>query len=278
MKKLHKRIAERYHDSEELIALIVKYKLNDKIEKAIKKIEECFNKGWESKFPTLAGIILTDFNTTIHTIEKESERRKVKYFIAELFDDYLKRIAQLPNGSEILKGISKTLENTSSYQDYDFQDLSNLIQIDKWTVLLPKRMSTNAYYYDWQAQPHELDGLAKDLADKKIIYSVKEFKKLFIPLESTITVRFNRSKIEYCIILFLVLKELRLLKPRGTSGYFAPFVQHSVDNEYNFLIKNKINKEHSRIKLNAPKYTEIKEELELLIMSQIKPIRTMDGQ
>lgn len=258
MTSLYKKLNEKYQNADDLIGILKEFRLDSLIDNTIKYIETKIENEKISDLPKLSGIILNDINSILAKIEDLEKKRKIEYLLSDIFQDYLNEINKHKNAKNTISEISLNIKSACEYRGYNYEKLNSFLNIDKLSFLLPKS-NVRVLYYEWLGRLEELDEIAKDLYDKKIIYSVKEFKKIFTENEESKTVRFNKNKLDEIIIFFQVLKELKLIKPKGNSGHFAPFVQYAVDNEGLFLVPKSINKEHERIKSNSVKYLEIKE-------------------
>lgn len=259
---------ENYQNSDELHSLLIKYKLENIITKAIDSINCKLNGKEFNELPKISGIILNDINGVISNIKNDKEKTQIEYLLSDIFQDYIKSISIQDDSGIIINDIIENLKIACEYRGYDYNILTQILGLEKTKVLKPKSIIKKTYY-EWLGKESELDEITRDLADKKIIYSIKEFKKLFKPVTNSFYVKFNKKFKDEIIVLFQLLKEQKLIKPKGISGHFAPLIQYSVDNENVFLIKKAINKEHERIKKNTVKYNEIKEMLTLIIEKNI---------
>lgn len=266
MTLIQKKIKEKYHNSDELIALIIEFQLEEVIKRAIQQIETKFQNGKITDLPKLSGIILNDVNSCLARITDSEKKKKVEYLLSDIFQGYLNEISKDVNAETIFSEIQLNIQTACEYRGYDYDKLSSYINIQKHQILLPKSQGRRIYY-DWNGELGELDELAKDLYDMKIIYSVKEFKRLFKPISGNLSVRCNHEHIDKLIILFQVLKNSCLITPRGrgNSGHFAPLVQYSVDNDGIFLFKKSANKIHERIKRDKSKYHKLKAKMGIIV-------------
>lgn len=255
---------KNYQNSDNLHSLLIKYNLDNTITKAIDSINGKLNGNEFKELPKISGIILNDINGIISEIKNDDEKKKIEYLLSDIFQDYIKNISIQDNSDTIINDIIENLKIACEYRGYDYNILTQVLGLEKTNVLKPKSKIKKTYY-DWLGNEVELDEITRDLADKKIIYSIKEFKKLFKPVTDSFYVKFNKEFKDEIIVFFQLLKEKKLIKPKGTSGHFAPLTQYSVDNENVFLIKKAINKEHERIKKNDVRHNEIRKKLTIVI-------------
>lgn len=255
---------ENYQNSDDLHALLIKYNLDEIITKAIESINGKLNGNEFNELPKISGMILNDINGIISNINNRNEKKQIEYLLSDIFQDYIKNISIQDNSDTVINDIIENLKIACEYRGYDYNILTQILGLEKTKVLKPKSI-TKKTYYEWLGKETELDEITRDLADKKIIYSIKEFKKLFKPITDSFYVKFNKKYKDEIIVFFQLLKDKKLIKPKGTSGHFAPLTQYSVDNENVFLIKKAINKEHERIKKNVVRHQEIKKKLTVVI-------------
>jgi len=268
MKKLKKILEKKYQNSEELFDLLVNYNLDTIIKNAIENIDNKLKNGEIQNLPKLSGIILNDINLAISKIKNKTHKRKIEYLLSDIFQEYVALILKEKESSKVINDIIENLRIACEYRGYNYPELNIFLGLEKEILLKTKKVHKNIYY-QWLRKDFELDEISKDLYDKKIIFSVKEFKKLFKPVSESFYVRFNIEYKDEIIVLFSIFKELNLIKPVGISGYFSPFVQCAVDNENNFLIKKAINKEHEKIKRNKVRYNKIKGKMMKIVNSNI---------
>jgi hypothetical protein len=259
---------DNYQNSEELRLLLIKYELENTISTAINSVNSKMTEKEFNELPKISGIILNEINSVISKIKNSKDKKDIEYLLSDIFQDYIKKISIKDNSNTIINDIIESLKIACEYRGYDYNTLTQFLGLEKATILIPKSI-TKKTYYEWLGKESELDEISRDLADKKIIYSIKEFKKLFKPISDSFYVKFNKKFKDEVIIFFQLLKEHKLIKPKGVSGHFAPLIQYSVDNENLFFIPKAINKEHERIKKNTVRHNEIKEKLKNLIEQNI---------
>jgi hypothetical protein len=268
MKDLKWKLSQKYENADEIYELLKKFNLDKVAQTAIQQIDRRITNNKVDDLPKISGIILNDINVVISTVKDSDDKRKLEYFLSDLFQDYISQVSIQPNSQHIIKEIIENIRTACEYRGYNYKELERLLSLEKQTVVV--RKVTNELYYEWQREEKELDEIAKDLADKKYIYSVKEFRKLFKP--APIYVRFNKAYKDEIIVFFQILKEKKLIIPRGkgNSGHFSAFVKYAMDNENNFFIQNRINKEHERIKKNGSRHMQLKKKIERILFGNIK--------
>lgn len=278
LSKLETKISESYSNAENLISLLRKIDLENTINTAISKIESALKTNDSSKIISISGIVLSSINNKLSLLKDENDKKSIEYLLADIFQDYLNSIVQLANGQEILSQIDENLKSTCELHGYDHSAMVKIFNIEKHIVLLPKLNVDKRLYYKWNGQLEELDELAKDILDKKWILSVKEFKRLFRPIEGGLQIRCNKEKKDELLLLFQVLKEYCLIQPKGkgNSGHFAPFVTYAIDNEENYLFEKEINKHHDLMKRKMPEYKVLKGRIESIVLQNAdKTIRQL---
>jgi len=264
MTSLFNKLSDRYQNVDELHLLLTKYNLEETINTAIESIDCKMTDNQIQELPKLSGIILNEINSVISNIENIGEKKKIEYLLSDIFQDYINIILTQKKSENIITEIIENLRIACEYRGYDYNILTNVLGLEKITILKSKTR-TKKKYYEWLKTEGELDEISRDLYDKKIIFSVKEFKKLFKPTSDSFYVKFNSKFKDEVIVLFHIFKEEKLIMPKGTSGHFSPLVQYAVDNENNFLINKAINKEHERIKKNSVRHSEIRQKLTIVI-------------
>jgi hypothetical protein len=255
MTHFEKIIRVNYANADELIQLVRSIDLENVINIALKQIEAAIKSGDKQKLINISGIILTSVNSKIQTLINSGDKVKVEYLLADIFQDFLSQIPINEDNKSILYQIQDSLKTTCELNNYDFNSLVSLLNLEKHLILLPKHEKRGLYYF-WNGKSEELDGLVREIYDKGWINSVKEFKRLFKPVTSDLMVHCNQNKMNEILLLFQVLKETHLIQPKGkgSSGHFSPLVQYSVDNDENFLFKKSPNRIHEIMKRNMSKY------------------------
>jgi hypothetical protein len=233
------------------------------------KIERALESGDTNKIVTVSGIMLSGINSKLGNHKDPNEKQKLEYLLADIFERYLILISKKPNGSHILAQVDDNLKETCEIAGYDYNALSSLFNIRKHVVLLPQRKPSSNYHYEWHGLQYELDEIIKDIAKKNWISSVKEMKRIFAPVSGNLQVRCNPEKKAEILVLINVLKERKMITPkgRGNSGHFTPICTYAVDNDGNFIYQKAVNKLHHRLKKNPTKYAQLIGKVETIIQN-----------
>jgi len=265
---LEQKIQEKYENPTLLLKVIRKYDSEVFLNNVFQLITEFTDKKSENELLSLANTILTKLNDVLFKISNIEERKMVKYAITDIFKTDILAVNQ--NLSEhFIPNLINTLKTSSFLLNNNYQELESLLGLKRFDILKSKRFSsTDSPYYDWLGKEYELDEFIKDLKDKNIIESVKDFRKLFSATEKTFfTV--NQAKTEDLVLIFSILKDLELIQPKQKSGYFSPLVQYALDNEQKVLFTKPPNKIHYALKQKGRWYEEQRENYESWIKSLI---------
>jgi hypothetical protein len=268
MTKLEKKIRNAYGNAEELITLVRKVGLEKILSNTLTQIEATIKTKDYDKLASLSGTILTGVNSKLSMVSNQAEKQKIEYLLADIFEKYLITIGDQPNGSETLQQVDENLKSTCKIAGYNYSTLSSLFNVKKHLVLLPQSRINKGLYYEWVSrEKKELKELVRDIADRKWIYSAKEFIRLFSIVEGNLQIRCYPDKKGELLIFFQVLKDNGLIKPKGSgsSGHFAPIVQYARDNEKNILFQKAVNKEHNKLKANTTAHEELTRKIEGMI-------------
>lgn len=256
MSNLENKIRNAYGNADELIDLVRKVDLEKSLNIILGKIEAAIQEKNIERIVTIAGPMLSGINSKLGPVANPEEKQKIEYLLADIFEEYLVLISNQSQGQMLLSQVDENLKETCEIAGYDYTALSNLFNIKKHVILLPQLKINNRHYYEWSGVDYELDGIIRDIADKKWIYSVKEMKRLFAPVDGSLQIRCDVNKKSELLLLIHLLKEKGLILPKGkgNSGHFKPFCTYAVDNDGNFLFKNAVNKFHHRLKSRSSSY------------------------
>jgi|GEM_PF-4175565 len=268
-KKIENFLDANYENAEEMKGLLERTNLISILDNAIERIEEAYQSNNLESIVGLSGVILTSVNAKISALVDPKEKESLEYLLADIFQAYLDRVAADQEGMKLLSQISTNLRDACDLMGYDYKALAVLINIEKRFLLIPRRNKKTNLHYDWKANSFELDELSRDICDKDWICSVKEFKQLFNPINTSLQVQCNPKHRDKLLILFDVLGRCKIIRPRGISGHFAPFVQYAMDNEGRFLFENRVNKYHANLQRNASKYQASVEIVEKVILGNV---------
>ncbi len=266
---LKQKITANYADPEPLLSIIRKHDAETFLNNVFQLITEFTDQKSEQELLTLSSTILTKLNDVLLRIGDEEERRMIKYAITDIFKTDIRAVSKKFSSSFIPSLIS-TLKTSSFLLNNNYKELESLLGLKRYDILKSKRFtSTDAPYYDWLGREHELDELIRDIKDKKIISSIKDFKKLFVASEQAFF-NIDREKITDLVIIFSIFKDFGLIQPKKKSGYFAPLVHYGLDNDKNLLFTKPPNKILYALKQKGRWYNEIRENYELWIKSVVK--------
>lgn len=263
---LEQKIKEKYENPKQLLKLIRKHNAEDFLNNVFQLVIEFTDKKSENELVSLATVILTKLDDVLFSIENIEERKMLKYAITDIFKTDIQAVSK--NLSEkFIPNLISTLKTNSFLLNNNYQELESLLGLKRYEILKSKRFSNaDAPYYDWLGKEQELDELIRDLKDKDIIYSIIDFKKLFSEAEKTFfTV--NKDKVEDLVLVFSILKDLELIRPKLRSGYFSPLVHFALDQDKNILFTKPPNKIHYALKQKSRNYEELRENYEVWIQS-----------
>lgn len=260
MSKLEKKIRSTYGNANELISLVRKVNLEKSLNIILSKIEVAIEEKNKDRIVGIAGAMLTGVNSKLGPITNSEEKQKLEYLLADIFEEYLILISNQSDGQLILSQVDENLKETCEINGYDYAAFSILFNIKKHVILLPQLKNYSRCYYKWNGLDYELDGIIRDITDKKWIQSVKEMKRLFAPVDGNLHIRCDVNKKSELLLLIHLLKENGLILPKGkgNSGHFKPFCTYAVDNDGNFLFKNAVNKYHHRLKSKPSEYADLR--------------------
>ena len=259
MSQIVEIISSNYQNSSKLIALIRKYEFELFLNQVLTEAELAKDDFQLNKLSELATTTLVKLNENLRDIETE-EKEHLEYLLSDIFQSYLTTI----ESTEILSSIQSSLENTCNVLGYNYSVLEQLLGLKKQAVLKPKLNSNKKLlpYYEWLGLEYELDGLLDFLFKKKIIYSKKEFRKLFFPIFNQTTYRSDKNRVSDLVIIFSILKSKSLIRPKVNSGHFSPLVSYGVDKEGGYLFEKSPNKLHEYLKRDNDRYVKMRDKYE----------------
>lgn len=256
----------------EILNLLQKYKLLDAINPVLEQILDVDFEDFEKskkKIGLNASVILTRVNLIIQEIESVEDKILLEYIISDIFKELIVKIVNnTPEWKDLIfYEISESLKITCEVNSWDFHALNNKIQVDLGHTFKvnsnPSILSRDikktkkAVHYIWNKTNEELEILAYDLKDKKVIKSVKEFKLLFAT-PTLQKVRMNLDCLDFVIILFDELYCMKKIAMNGSKGQFLPLKLYCVDFENKELIKKEPKRIKEAIKKNISKYAHLK--------------------
>lgn len=236
----------------------------------------------------LSSSFLTRINSILESITDNDEKMKLEYILSEISSELMYQVIGRSDKSAdiVLSDIKDALTTTCEANNWDKDVLFRMLRIDMLHSIAAKanpslQLTSNnqvpkVYYYDWLLEQTELDELAYDLKDKKVIRSVSEFKKLFAPHNGDLNVRINRIELDFVIVLFDQLKENKFIKTKGTRGHFVPLKEYCVDFEKNVLIKNEPKRIKEAIVKNPNRHKALQSKVTVQINNCLKSISTFN--
>lgn len=260
MSKIEKLIFENYQDSSKLISLIRKYDFENFLNGTLTEIEMAINSLDSKRLSELATASLIKINENLKGI-KAREKEYLEFLLSDIFQSILLNI----ESSETLSEIQETLLNACNISGYKYEVLEQMLGLKKQQVLKPRQTNSVLPYYEWKGVDYELNGLLDFLTDNKIIISKREFRKLFNPISEHFYYQADKEKVSDLVLVFSVLKEKKLLKPKKNSGHFAPIVRYGVDNDNNYLFKKRPNKILEYLKRDDAVYCKLRGRYERII-------------
>lgn len=277
-------IAEIFVDKQdEILNKLKKYDLEDCMFQALNTIANSNNLNSlsdESFVSSLSSSFLTNINTKIANIQVLDEKVNIEYIIREISNQILILLIQKSANppKKVLNHIIYGLKVACEINSWDFEELERKMSFNLLHVVAAKDHSKNSlfdttkqqiangfYHYDWMGSEEDLEDLAYNMKDNKVIKSTAEFKKLFKQHNCNLSVRFDSSHIDLVIVLFDELNVKKLIQAKGQKAkHFTPLKAHAVDFDKNNLIikepkqikfritKNKRN--HSSLKVKVHKW------------------------
>jgi len=254
MSKIERLIAKEYQDPQDLIELIRKYDFEKFLNGFLDEFEISISNSNDQRLSDIASLLLTRTNENLKGISLD-EKRKLEFLLSDIFQSLMKTI----QSSEILSKIQGALLDTCNLMGYDYNTLEQMLGLKKQMLLKPKISNMENFpYYKWKGIDYEKDELIRFLKEKGLIYSVKEFRKIFAPISEHFKFHGNKEAEADFIIIFDILKEQNLIQPKVLSGHYTPLVRYGVDNEGEFLFKNAPNRIHEYAKRDMAGYTLLK--------------------
>lgn len=266
MTRFQNIIIKQFVDGESIVEIAIKYDFEGAFAPGLFLIDKYIKSGQFDELPTLVGSILVSTNEILCGISNLEHKNTLEELAKILLAGSVTALKQNEASKDILLKCSAALKQTCELKGYDFLELSSLLSLESYQVV--KRVEGNELkrpFYDWCGSPEELIELSKDVQSKNIINGLVAFRALFKPIiKADFTFSANQSKIEELLVLFLVLKELKLIKPRITSGHFRPLEQFGIDNGRK-LFESRPNKVLEKLKRNKARYDSIYRSMENLV-------------
>lgn len=267
---LEQKIKEKYENPTQLLKLIRKHDAEVFLNNVFQLVIEFTDKKSENELVSLATVILTKLDDVLFSIENIEERKMLKYAITDIFKADIQAVSN-DLSDDFIPSLISTLKTNSFLLNNNYKELESLLGLKRYDILKSKRFSsTEAPYYDWLGKEQELDELIRDLKDKDIIHNITDFKKIFSEAEKTFfTV--NKDKMEDLVLIFSILKDLELIRPKLKSGYFSPLVHYALDEAKNILFAKPPHKIHYALKQKGRNYEELRTNYKAWIQSLLVP-------
>lgn len=266
MSKIEKIIIDNYQDSRSLINLIQKYDFERFLNGLLSEIEFAIINSDTKRLSELATSSLIRINENLKGINPK-EKEQLEFLLSDIFQSIMNNI----ESPEILSEIQTTLLKACNLSGYSYETLEHMLGLKKQQILRPKPESKKGFpYYAWLGLDYELNSLLDFLVDKGVILSKKGFRKIFNPITDHFDYKGNKEKIGDFVLIFSLLKEKCLLKPKFNSGHFSPLVRYGVDNDGDYLFKKAPNKIHEYLKRDKAVYNRLRDKYEGIINSIAK--------
>ncbi len=252
-------LAEIYSDNlEEAIIKLNLYDLKNVVDNKLQYLKSRIEKNEMIDLNIFSVSLLKSINDIVLNIEDDNDRKLLKYILSDigtyLIDSFIKH--EELNRMQ-LTALFNSLRGVSEIEGYDFKDLEMRLQLQR--SIRNQLRETNepkesnlVVFYEWLGEDHKLIELAENLKSEKSISSVKDFKKLFTAEPRKVT--FSENSKKFIVVLFDLLYEKKLIKPRKNKGHLLPLKRYAVNLENNFLFKNEMKVEKQMAKKNPSKY------------------------
>lgn len=222
----------------------------------------------------IAGTMLTRINSTIGKIEGE-EKNLVERIVADIAIAFLGHVAtnSTLDRKALFEDVRESLETVSSVNGWNVNELMKRLKFDMLSgiaattsdknLLIPESKPTITYY-DWLVRTPGRDKFIRDLKAEGYIKSEVEFRGLFNVYDEDFTVRIDKSRTEFLLLLIVTLvnQDEKWLGTKGSRGHFLPLKKCAVDFEENLLFKKDPKRIIENLKKKSEKYQMIKGEVE----------------
>ena len=261
MEKVEKIINGNSEDPKSSLELIKKYGFVELLNEIFNKIDDALEQNKQEELKRIAIVYLVKVNEKMRCIEQE-DKRSLEYLFRCMFRSVLSKLSQL----EVANEVREALIGVCQTGGYDFKELEGLLDLNDY---FPEKGNActerKQPYYQWCGYDYELDGLIKMLKENKVLFKVKGFKKMFAPIDGHCEYEGNRKKIRDLIVVFDILKNINLIKPKVLSGHFTALERYGIDIDMEFLFKKAPNKIHETLKKDREVYVRLRERYEKTI-------------
>ncbi|PHR43328.1 MAG: hypothetical protein COA32_16510 [Fluviicola sp.] len=263
---LEKIIQKDFVNSDNIIRVVREYDFESKLFPGFKRINDLIEKKDFDLIPNIIGALLTRINDRLTELDKES-KSILESLSAELFTGQIQVLNSTPEGQNCWIGCLRVLEETCQLNGYDYESLCFTLRIDiirKANCDLNKDLKVLPYY-DWLGSIVDFDELMRDIKSKGWICDIREFKRLFKPIEDNeYCYRSSKNYIDELLILFSTLKSEGLIQPRRISGHFSPLHRYGVDHDEKLFDKEP-KRYMANLNKNKARKKRIRKEVEQLL-------------
>ncbi|WP_299676363.1 hypothetical protein [uncultured Dokdonia sp.] len=210
---------------------------------------------------TFSFSLLKAINNIVLKVENGKDKRLLKYTLADIGNYLIKKLIEQEKMTfEDFEELGKSLREFCELEGYNYQDLERLLQIDRSIKIKTNHKNLSVIknqinvYYEWNGNKDLLEYIIDNLKSEKIIVLKSEFEKLFSVTPKQ--VRIKRDSKDFIIVLFDVLKNKKLITPRGNKGHFVPLKSFAIDFDKKVLFKKEMKLYKQAIKKKIAKYNE----------------------
>jgi hypothetical protein len=230
-----------------------------------------------------AGKHLIEINNKVKGIKNTNEKLLFKQIIQTIYESVFEILILPELTAEQLISLRNNLEGICLDQDYNFDDLINYFNIDRFIEVAESKESiSNAAmvaviqkpvkpkYFLWKSKKELIDFLTH-LKDKDWIKKKSEMKNLFEETAKSRRVTLNIKHRDEILVLFDELTKKKFIQAQGTKGHFDVLLQDAVDFEGNlFIEKVKIKKHMDKLRKSGEHLANIKKQTDKLIAAVVQ--------
>ena len=259
-------LSEIFFDDYELaITKLKEYDLYEITEKHLDYYFKIIEIKKASNFNVVYVTFVQSVNSIFKSIDNSEEVEFLKYLLSSignyLIDELIKKkIISIVD----LKNTRDSLMNVYDLQGFDYNDFEKRTHLNR-IVSIYESQNINLenqkfVHYEWLGDNNLFDEISRNLKSKNYIKSIKNFKSIF----TTKPVNFFISKNykEFIVILFDLLYERKIIKPKVMKGHLAPLKLYARDFENNLLYKKEMKHIKFTLKNNPAKYHQLRAKAE----------------
>lgn len=270
MSPLASHLHKNYSNAQDIVKVLKDNDVYSLLETVLLRITDKVDFSDKHTVLSNAATFLVAVNNKLAKIRDQDVKQKIEYIIIDIVRPYLDTFFSSSTTQNSLNELKDSLQFACQLHGYDFDKLNSLIQLDRYRAIQPGRNFKHVYYYQWNSKPVYIDELARDIRDKGwISSSAREFSKLFRK-EALSSVICNIGYEIELILLFKTLYELRIISPKGISGYMAPFNAKAVDNDGEIYFKIPTNKILDRAKRSSNQLAKKQQVVEKIVRINIR--------